>query len=97
MRNVLSSGETSLTVFGWVYIKRMDHARDKGGGLMGCTMRLSDVSLHGCGMPDCGCMTRPLSDGKQAGLTSCSDYGQNGASKITTQDRKWESEGIKIK
>lgn len=40
-------------------------------------MRLYDVR----GMPDCGCMTRPLADGQEAGLTRCSDLGlhsQNG-------------------
>lgn len=62
----------------------MDHAIDKRGGMMGCNMLLYDVSLkHEGGMPDCSCMTGPLADGQDTGLTRCSDLGldsQNGAS-----------------
>lgn len=41
----VSSGESSLRLFGWTYVKRTDHAIDDRGGLTGCTMRLCHVSL----------------------------------------------------
>lgn len=41
---------------------------------MGYTMRLIDVSLVS-GMPDCGCTTKSLANGREADLISYPDTG----------------------
>lgn len=40
----VSSGESSLRLSGWTYVKRTDHAIDDRGDSTGCTMRLCHVS-----------------------------------------------------
>lgn len=67
--SVVCSGETSLRA----YVKKMDHAT--GNGVVWWAAPCGWLISHELGMPDCGCRTRPLSDGQEAGLTTCSDLG----------------------